>query len=193
MRTLSPSSGASRRSTSPSATTPPPPPPPPPPPLSGSNGGASNAFWQRRLLADRSASPVRSSSPHPLPISPLVERRIASGAPLRTPYKGRRGWVTPIGGSNSPEAAADARDGRRRSRSLDDADLLLTADDGEVFDATADASRLSRKDRPKKSRRSTTTAPPAEDDADAAAASPRSTPAAFVDRCVSKMKTLMSK
>ena len=187
IRALSPSA---RRSPSPSPSHPP-----------------SSSFWQRRLLGDRSASPVRSVSPHPLPISPLVQRRISSGTKARVPYKGSRGWVTPIG--SSPEEAEEA-ERNRRSRSLDtglgddskldDRSTVQASDtDDEVIcttPTTKSKERPSRKDRlsvsrskaaqttsssPRKSRRSTAT----DDDVD--------NPPTFVDRCVTKMKTLINK
>ena len=70
--------------------------------------------WQRRLLGDRAASPARSVSPHPLPISPLAQRRVSSGVILRTPYNANRRWVTP----HTKLPGSDA-EGIRRSRSLD--------------------------------------------------------------------------
>lgn len=72
--------------------------------------------WQR-LLKDRSSSPTRSVSPRPMPISPLVQRRISAGLPLPEPFfnQARRGWVTPIG--RRPNWADDGN--FRRSRSLD--------------------------------------------------------------------------
>nr|SVE93439.1 EOG090X00FC [Scapholeberis mucronata] len=76
------------------------------------------AQWQKRLLlrgaaGERAASPTRSISPRPIPISPLVQRRISAGQPLPGPFfnQARNGWVTPIGSlpGNVPV----------RSRSLD--------------------------------------------------------------------------
>lgn len=60
--------------------------------------------WQKRLLlrgsaGERAASPSRSISPRPIPISPLVQRRISAGQHLPVPFfnQARNGWVTPIG------------------------------------------------------------------------------------------------
>ena len=56
--------------------------------------------WQRKLLrGERAVSPTRSVSPRPIPISPLVQRRVSAGLTLPPPFfnQARRGWVTPIG------------------------------------------------------------------------------------------------
>nr|SVE79312.1 EOG090X00FC [Daphnia magna] len=73
--------------------------------------------WQKRLLlrgsaGERAASPSRSISPRPIPISPLVRRRISAGQHLPAPFfnHARNGWVTPIGSLPA---------GVPRSRSLD--------------------------------------------------------------------------
>ncbi|XP_046443152.1 NAD(+) hydrolase sarm1-like isoform X4 [Daphnia pulex] len=73
--------------------------------------------WQKRLLlrgsaGERAASPSRSISPRPIPISPLVQRRISAGQHLPVPFfnQARNGWVTPIGSLPG---------GVPRSRSLD--------------------------------------------------------------------------
>lgn len=74
--------------------------------------------WQKRLLlrgsaGERAASPSRSISPRPIPISPLVQRRISAGQHLPAPFfnHARNGWVTPIGSLPAGELP--------RSRSLD--------------------------------------------------------------------------
>ena len=172
--------------------------------------------WQRRLLGERPASPSRSVSPHPLPISPLVQRRISSGLAVPGPYRVNRGWVTPIVKTSWIEA-----DGFRRSRSLDtglgdeskmeDNRPVPVDSEDEVLCSTVRPAlvpakeRTSRKDRAsvsrskaaqtivaaighatgsgtRKSRRSTVT----DDEAN-------EQPPTFVDRCVTKMKTLINK
>lgn len=182
--------------------------------------------WQRRLLGERAASPVRSVSPHPLPISPLVQRRISSGQVLPSPYRVNRGWVTPL--FKTDKLSWIESDGFKRSRSLDTgfptteensmdvmralpANYVEDSDDDDVLCLVPERARSppvpiplasgkerpSRKDRPslsrtkgtsagnstesrRKSRRSTVT-----DDDDV--------PPTFVDRCVTKMKTLIKK
>lgn len=200
--------------------------------------------WQKRLLMERSASPTRSVSPRPMPISPLVQRRISAGLPLPEPFfnQARRGWVTPIG--RRPNWAEDGN--FRRSRSLDTGlgdeskmdedpkqmmqasspDMPDTSDSDEgplsplgeekpvqpvlpevvVQEPSPKVERASRRDRPslvrtkskaaqtivnainsrKSSRRNTMT-----DDEPTTPDSPSSSNK-FVDRCVTKVKTLMS-
>jgi hypothetical protein len=66
----------------------------------------------RGSAGERAASPSRSISPRPIPISPLVQRRISAGQHLPVPFfnQARNGWVTPIGSLSG---------GVPRSRSLD--------------------------------------------------------------------------
>nr|SVE92212.1 EOG090X00FC [Megafenestra aurita] len=79
--------------------------------------------WQKRILlrgsaGERAASPTRSISPRPIPISPLVQRRISAGQHVMpTPFfnQARNGWVTPIGSLSNLVVAGVPN----RSRSLD--------------------------------------------------------------------------
>lgn len=85
------------------------------------NQSHSPGQWQKRLLmrganGERAASPTRSISPRPIPISPLVQRRISAGQHLPEPFfnQARNGWVTPIGSQlHWPSGSVP------RSRSLD--------------------------------------------------------------------------
>ena len=77
--------------------------------------------WQKRLLlrgsgGERASSPTRSISPRPIPISPLVQRRISAGQHLPAPFfnQARNGWVTPIGSLSHWQSGLVPR-----SRSLD--------------------------------------------------------------------------
>lgn len=80
--------------------------------------------WQKRLLlrgsgGERAASPTRSISPRPIPISPLVQRRISAGQQIMpAPFfnQARNGWVTPIGSLSSNWSSGSVP---VRSRSLD--------------------------------------------------------------------------
>ena len=201
--------------------------------------------WQRRLLGERAASPARSVSPHPLPISPLVQRRITSGQFVPSPYRVNRGWVTPL----CKKTAWIESEGFRRSRSLDtgfptteekpteeiptiDVNHIDDHDDDDNDDvlylvperatsppvsipSASAKERPSRKDRPSLSRlksgqsitgaTTTTTTQAAGTSSGGGGGSEgrrksrRSTATddddspTFVDRCVTKMKTLISK